>query len=143
MLSDQESMTDALVLASLRKAIASRQSPAGLIHHSDRGGQYASTDAANCYDNAFMESCFGTLKTERELTESEDGLEAARELSSDIPYDNRDGRHSSRGYQSPAEFEEQQTVPIQGVGLSAQPEAPHTLLGFPNPHPENRWRRPT
>jgi len=80
----QESMTDALVLASLRKAIRDRQPSAELIHHSDRGGQYASTEyrsvlrraamrqslsaAADCYDNAFMESCFGTLKTELENT---------------------------------------------------------------------------
>ena len=94
----QESMTDALVLASLTKAIRSRQPPAGLIHHSDRGGQYAScayrqvlrraamhqsmSEAGSCYDNAFMESCFGTLKTELELTESADSLEAVRELSS-------------------------------------------------------------
>ena len=124
----QESMTDALVLASLRKAIHLRQPPRGLIHHSDRGGQYASTeyrgvlrrsgvqqsmsDAESCYDNAFMESCFGTLKTELELSQFEDSLEAVRELSEYISYYNRDRRHSSLGYVSPIEFEEQSTVPI-------------------------------
>jgi transposase InsO family protein len=124
----QESMTEALTLASLRKAITGRQPPAGLIHHSDRGGQYASTeyrqvlrragmrqsmsDAENCYDNAFMESCFGTLKTELELSEFDDSLEAVRELSRYVSYYNLDRRHSSLGYLTPAEFEDQSTVPI-------------------------------
>ncbi len=124
----QESMTEALVLSALTKAIRNRQPPTGLMHHSDRGGQYASrayrdvlrragmrqsmSDAGNCYDNAFMESCFGTLKTELELTEYEDSLEAVRELSSYVRYYNLDRRHSSLGYLTPAEFERQTTVPI-------------------------------
>ena len=53
------------------------------------GMRQSMSDAGNCYDNAFMESCFGTLKTELELSEFEDSLEAVRELSSDISYDNR------------------------------------------------------
>jgi len=73
-----ETMADELTWGALRLAIAQRQPPPGLIHHTDRGGQYASvryrdvlrraqirqsmSRSANCYDNAFMESCFGTVK---------------------------------------------------------------------------------
>jgi transposase InsO family protein len=69
-----------LPLAALRMAIAAQRPDAGLIHHSDRGVQYASAEyrkmmqsaglrasmsrKANCYDNAPMESFFHTLKTE-------------------------------------------------------------------------------
>ncbi len=70
------------------------------------------SEAGNCYDNAFMESCFGTLKTELDLTEYEDSTEAVRELSGYVHYYNRDRIHSSLGYVSPAEFEEKSTVPI-------------------------------
>lgn len=123
-----ESMTDDLVLSSLKSAIGTRQPSAGLIHHSDRGGQYASSgyravlrraemlqsmsEAGNCYDNAFMESCFGTIKTELELTEYEDSTAAARELSSYVRYYNVQRRHSSLGYVTPIEFETRLTVPI-------------------------------
>jgi len=119
----QESMTADLVLASLQKAIHQRQPAAHLIHHSDRGGQYAAgdyravlrrsqmeqsmSDADNCYDNAFMESCFGSIKRELELVEYGDSLEAVRELSDYIHYYNYQRRHSSLGYFTPAEFESQ------------------------------------
>jgi transposase InsO family protein len=75
-----EHMTEALVLVALREAIRWRQPRPGLIHHSGRGGQYAGGEyrqvlqrarmqqsmsrPGNCYDNAFMESCLGTLKTD-------------------------------------------------------------------------------
>lgn len=119
----QETMTADLVLASLQKAIRQRQPGADLIHHSDRGGQYAAADyravlrraqmrqsmsaADNCYDNAFMESCFGTIKRELELVEYVDSLEAVRELSDYIHYYNNRRRHSSLGYLTPVEFESQ------------------------------------
>src|ERR1700730_17645724 len=69
-----------LAVTALRKALAMRQFSEGLIHHSDRGSQYASDDyqrllashriaqsmseKGNCYDNAMMESVFKTIKSE-------------------------------------------------------------------------------
>ena len=66
--------------------------------------------AGNCYDNAFLESCFGTLKTELELGEYPDGLTARRELSGYIAYYNLERRHSSLGYVAPHEFESKSPV---------------------------------
>lgn len=79
-------MAESLTLAALGSAIRSRQPKAGLVHHTDRGGQYAGKEyravlrrsgmrqsmsrADNCYDNAFMESCFGTFKKDRTKTTS-------------------------------------------------------------------------
>lgn len=72
--------TKSLVSESLFRAVAARRPPKGLIHHSDRGSQYCSYDyrkllkqfemkvsmsgKGNCYDNAPMESFWGTLKQE-------------------------------------------------------------------------------
>jgi transposase InsO family protein len=119
-------MTEDLVLGALRRAIRERQPAPGLIHHTDRGGQYASkryrevlrrsempqsmSAAESCYDNAFMESCFGTVKTELELVEYASGPEAVRELTSYIRYYNVERRHSSLRYVSPAEFERELAV---------------------------------
>jgi transposase InsO family protein len=120
------SMGEDLVLGALRRAIQERQPVRGLIHHTDRGGQYAGqryrevlrraglqqsmSAAENCYDNAFMESCFGTVKTELELVEYGGDPEAVREISEYIGYYNVERRHSSLGYVSPVEFEEQLAV---------------------------------
>lgn len=73
-------MTSTLVMKSLFRAVAKKHPPAGLIHHSDRGSQYCSTKywnlikqfkmkapmsrKGNCYDNAPIESFWGTLKNE-------------------------------------------------------------------------------
>ena len=61
--------------------------------------------AANCYDNAFMESCFGTIKTELEMTEYQDSRQARSEIASYLAYYNTERRHSSLEYLSPIAFE--------------------------------------
>jgi len=114
-------MRESLVLAVLCEAITVRRPPIELIHHTDRGGQYAGrayrrvltragmrqsmSRADSCYDNAFMESCFGTIKTELELESYESAPEARREISSYIRYYNTRRIHSSLGYRTPAAFE--------------------------------------
>ena len=76
--------------------LVASKNQAGLIHHSDRGGQYAGTRyrdrlakvgmlqsmsrADNCYDNAFMESSFGTMKTELEMKVYENEAIARKEI---------------------------------------------------------------
>ena len=112
-----------LPLAALRMAIAVQRPGTGLIHHSDRGVQYASAGyrnvircasfrasmsrKADCYDNAPMESFFHTLKTElvhhRHYTTRE---EATRDIFAYIEgFYNRTRRHSAIGYLSPIEME--------------------------------------
>lgn len=119
------SMDEQLVLAALERGIRARQPQAGLIHHSDRGGQFASrryramlrragiiqsmSAAGNCYDNAFMESCFGTIKTELQLVDYADYSAAVRELGDYIRYYNLERRHSAIGYDTPIEFERSHT----------------------------------
>jgi putative transposase len=116
-----ETMTDELTLAALRMAIGERQPPALLVHHTDRGGQYASgryravlqragmrqsmSRAGNVYDNAFMESCFGTFKTELEMTEYGNWREARHEIAEYIAYYRTERKHSALGYVSPMQFE--------------------------------------
>jgi len=116
-----ETMTDELTLAALRLAIRDRQPPPALVHHTDRGGQYASghyravlrraglrqsmSRAGNVYDNAFMESCFGTFKTELEMTEYDTCQEARREIAEYIAYYRSDRKHSALGYLCPTHFE--------------------------------------
>lgn len=120
-------MQEELVLQALRSAIRTRRPDAGLIHHTDRGGQYAGTEYRsvlrranirqsmsrpdNCYDNAFMESCFGRLKRELEMTEYDNQTVASREIAEFIRYYNHDRKHSALDYLKPAQFEDLITPP--------------------------------
>ena len=111
-----------LVLAALKMANDRRQPEPGLLHHTDQGCQYASDDyqlalgaegfvcsmsrTGDCYDNAVVESFFGTLKSELGDTfDSRDHAERALFDYIEIFY-NRARRHSSLGYISPAQHEE-------------------------------------
>ena len=121
----QAHMKESLVLAALRAAITLRRPKSGLIHHTDRGGQYAGTEyrgtlararmsqsmsrADNCYDNAFMESCFGSLKTELEMHAYASERNARKEIPDYIRYYNTRRRHSALEYLTPEEFERTQS----------------------------------
>jgi len=112
-----------LPLAALRMAISAQRPGAGLIHHSDRGVQYASADyrklmqsaglrasmsrKGDCYDNAPMESFFHTLKTELvHPRHYATRAEATRDIFAYIEgFYNRTRRHSAIGYISPIEME--------------------------------------
>ena len=112
-----------LPLAALRMAISAQRPGAGLIHHSDRGVQYASSEYRNalqsagfsasmsrkgdCYDNAPMESFFHTLKTELvHHTQYATRADATRDIFAYIEgFYNRTRRHSAIGYISPVEME--------------------------------------
>lgn len=115
-----------LALAALRRALTQRRPPAGLLHHSDRGGQYVDEDyvallarhklqrsmsrAGNCYDNANAESFFSTFKTETGLEQTIPATHHEAELATfDYieTFYNRTRRHSSLGYLSPVAFENQ------------------------------------
>jgi transposase InsO family protein len=120
----QDTMKEELVLRCLKPAIKSRQPSPGLIHHTDRGGQYASkayrqllgqwqikqsmSRPDNCYDNAFMESCFGTIKRELEMGVYDDLRSASKEIATYVRYYNRLRLHSSLNYHTPTEFEAKQ-----------------------------------
>jgi transposase InsO family protein len=126
-----------LTLAALEKAITERKPRPGLVHHSDRGVQYASGDyvrvlgkqqmipsmsrPANPYDNASCESFLKTLKREeisaneyRDLDQLHANIEEFIER-----YYNRCRLHSALGYRSPDEFEQVATeVACLGASMS-------------------------
>jgi putative transposase len=115
-----------MVIDALQMALSSRKPAAGLLCHSDRGSQYASGDyqealrkagamcsmsrKGNCYDNAPTESFFASLKRELVYRTSFATREEARAALFEwiaIWY-NRKRRHSTLGYVSPEQFEQQQ-----------------------------------
>jgi putative transposase len=112
-----------LTVAALERAIAQRRPRPGLVHHSDRGLQYARGDyvailekhgivpsmsrPANPYDNASCESFMKTLKREEIYANKYDNLEHLRANIEEFieQYYNRQRLHSALGYRSPEEFE--------------------------------------
>jgi putative transposase len=128
-----------MAVAALERAIAARQPGPGLVHHSDRGFQYASQEyvgvlqahkiepsmsrAANPYDNAACESFMKTLKREEvycnRYRDMED-LSAHMEEFIDSYY-NRQRLHSALGYRTPEEFEnENQTQSAEATTGAAK-----------------------
>ncbi len=112
-----------LTRRALRQALAVRNPAAGLLHHSDRGVQYACREyrallqtrgiecsmsrKGNCWDNAVTESLLGTLKTE--LVDHAD-WHSREQAHADLfeyleVFYNRKRRHSALGFLSPAEYE--------------------------------------
>lgn len=115
-------MQASLVEEALKMALRQRQPEAGPLHHSDQGRQYTSATyqgrlansdclvsmsrVGNCYDNAAMESFFGTLKTECATQPFATRAQARTAIFEFIEaWYNRQRLHSSLGYLSPAEFE--------------------------------------
>lgn len=115
--------TSELVITALQIALAARQPQPGLLHHSDRGSQYAChafqkllashgivcsmSRKGNCWDNAVMESFFGTLKQEllqhhRFKTRDEAERTIVEYLSN---FYNQHRRHSTLDYLTPADYE--------------------------------------
>ena len=119
-----ERLTRNLVSQSLFKAVAAKRSPQGLIHHSDRGSQYCSHEyrnilerfglqasmsrKGNCFDNAPMESFWGTLKQElvhhRRYRTRQEAIQDITEYI-EIFY-NRQRRQARLGFLSPVVYEQ-------------------------------------
>jgi len=118
-----DKLSQELTSDAFRDAVGRQNPLEGLIHHSDRGRQYASyayqqllreygmtpsmSRSGNCYDNAYVESFFGTLKTE--LVHGEryrSRLEARLSIFEYVEvFYNRQRSHSALGYRSPEEYE--------------------------------------
>jgi putative transposase len=119
-----DSLATPLVREALQQARLFRDPAAGLLHHSDRGSQYASSAfrallhyyqitpsmsaTGHCYDNAAMESLWSTLKCELVHRADFADLEHARRQIGDYieTFYNRHRLHSALNYQSPEEFEQ-------------------------------------
>lgn len=119
----REDMAAELTIATFRSAVARQRPPAGLIHHSDRGSQYAAAAFQQClsacgvtpsmsrkgnpYDNALAESFVATLKTECFAGSIPATKATAKRMIFDYIecFYNRRRRHSSLGYLCPLDFE--------------------------------------
>jgi transposase InsO family protein len=120
----ERTLASRLASAALERAIVNRQPPPGVVHHSDRGVQYACAEyvtilekhrmlpsmsrPANPYDNASCESFLKTLKREEIYANKYENLEHLRANIEEFidQYYNRQRLHSALGYQSPEEFEQ-------------------------------------
>jgi transposase InsO family protein len=119
----RETLDADLALAALRMALADRRPAAGLLHHSDRGSQYACgayrallaahgleasmSKKGDCWDHAVAESLFATLETEVIMEATWPTRAAARQaiFAYIETWYNRERRHSSLGYRSPVQYE--------------------------------------
>ena len=118
-----------LVEHALEQALARRRPQVGLLHHSDRGSQYtvhayqvylqrygiqaSISRKVNCWDNAAMESFFGTVKDEcvGEMVYSSHNEARSALFISIEAYYNRVRRHSPLGYMTPLQHEKMGVVP--------------------------------
>jgi putative transposase len=125
-----ERLERGLALDALAMALKQRQPSSGLLHHSDRGSQYASHEyqqllarygilssmsrSGNCWDNAVAESFFATLKLELAYqTRWGTRAEARSAVFEYIElFYNRQRRHSALGYLCPSEFEQRHHEPV-------------------------------
>jgi putative transposase len=123
----RQTLSRELVTDAFRYALKQRKPQAGLVFHSDRGGQYSCTEfqsllqltgatqsmsSSGSYDNAICETVFHTIKCELVYLETFDSRDQARiKLFEYIEiFYNRKRRHSSLGYMSPLEFEKSKKV---------------------------------
>jgi putative transposase len=122
-----EHLRTQLVLEALQRALDLRQPKPGLVHHSDRGCQYASdayrgelaergitcsmSRLGDCWDNAVAESFFSTLKRELVSKHPWPTRQLAKEAIDDYiaGFYNPQRRHSALGYRSPIDFERRQS----------------------------------
>ena len=129
----QRSLEAALVLEALRMALRRRHPTPGLVHHSDRGVQYASRDytqvleqhgiqismsrRGNVYDNSLAESFIKTLKYEEVYRTEYHHLEEAKASMQQFleKIYNQKRLHSALGYRPPREFEKSLSVSSSGV----------------------------
>jgi putative transposase len=141
-------METSLVIQALQMAITTQRPPRGLIHHSDRGSQYAShqyrallakhhmqasmSRRANCYDNAAMESFWASLKKEQVHHQH---YKTREEAKADVfgyieGFYNPSRRHSSLGNVSPMEFERQHWAQQQASAQADDKQhSEHTMQG--------------